>query len=209
MRIALSLVLLCSLSFAACQAPPVTGSDAPLADGLPAAGAPSPMPAAPSPAPATLPDLALHLAAGNVTPADLLPDSATREGTALDLREIPLQAEPLLTLDDIVAYDAATHVFTLTTTATERLAGLPIPVAGPAFVLMVDGDPIYAGAFWTPLSSLSYDGVVIMLMPDGQPAFGSYRIELGYPGPGFFQGDDPRGDPRVLDALRQGGKLVP
>ena len=33
------------------------------------------------------------------------------------------------------------------------------------------------------------------------------RIQLGYPGPDFFKGTDPRGDPRIHDALKAGGKL--
>jgi hypothetical protein len=151
--------------------------------------------------------LALYTVAEGVTPFDLLP--STDDAATMPLDEVPLQPEPLLTMSDIVSYDAATHVFTLTTQATERLAALDVPIMGPAFVLTVAGEPIYGGAFWTPLSSASYDGVVIMLMPDGSPAFGTYRIELGYPGPGFFQGPDPRDDPRVLDALSQAGKLIP
>jgi len=121
-----------------------------------------------------------------------------------DLAAIKLEDEPFLTRADFTRYDAATHAFTLTPEAEARLLALDLPVSGRAFVVSVDGVRIYTGAFWTPLSSLSYDGVTIMLMegfgsmdPDGV-----YTIDLGYPGSGFFEGPDPRSDPRILRALR-------
>jgi len=33
------------------------------------------------------------------------------------------------------------------------------------------------------------------------------RLELGYPGPDCFVGQDPRSDPRILDALESASKL--
>ncbi|MBN1248822.1 MAG: hypothetical protein JXC32_14270 [Anaerolineae bacterium] len=214
MRAVVIVCLLGTLGLSACQGAQATETPAPLppnSTALPPTEAGEAAPVAPThfQQPAAPPDLAIYLVAGDLTPADLLAESTDGDATALPVDKIPLQSEPLLTLADIVAYDAATHAFTLTTTATERLAALNIRVSGLAFVLTVAGEPVYAGAFWTPLSSLSYDGVVIMLMPDGTPAFGPYRIELGYPGPDFFQGADPRGDPRILDALVQAGKLAP
>ncbi len=201
--------LLCSLLLTACGGVPVTEARSPERQGGTHGPSEGPEVAiSTAPQPVATPELAIYLTAEGVTPTDLLPEDAGPEGTIRSLDEIPLQAEPLLTLVDIVSYDAVTHAFTLTVEATERLAQLAVSVAGPPFVLTVDGEPIYAGAFWTPLSSLSYDGVVIMLMPTGEPAFEIYRIELGYPGSDFFRGDDPRSDPRVMEALEKAGKLV-
>jgi hypothetical protein len=56
--------------------------------------------------------------------------------------------------------------------------------------------------FLTLASSMSSDGVVLLSSPDG-----GYRIERGYPGFDCFCGQDPRGDPRILDALDAAGKL--
>jgi len=36
---------------------------------------------------------------------------------------------------------------------------------------------------------------------------GKVRIALGYPTRDAFQGQDPRADPRILQALQQAGKL--
>ncbi|MGC9523837.1 MAG: hypothetical protein ACP5HG_18450, partial [Anaerolineae bacterium] len=197
MKAVCAVTLLCTLLLSACRGVPVTEARSPERQGGTREPSEGPeMTASTAPQPLATPDLAIYLTAEGVTPADLLPEDAGPEGATRSLEEIPLQAGPLLTLVDIVSYDAVTHAFTLTAEATERLAQLAIPVAGPPFVLTVDDQPIYGGAFWTPLSSLSYDGVVIMLMPTGEPAFETYRIELGYPGPDFFRGEDPRGDPR-------------
>jgi len=63
---------------------------------------------------------------------------------------------------------------------------------------------VYRGAFWAGYSSQSYAGVVI----DPTLAWqGKVRIALGYPTRDAFQGQDPRADPRILQALQQAGKL--
>jgi hypothetical protein len=33
------------------------------------------------------------------------------------------------------------------------------------------------------------------------------QLQLGYPGPDFFSGKDPRADPEIIESLRQAGKL--
>jgi hypothetical protein len=129
------------------------------------------------------------------------------EPGVIDLDTIPLETEPILTQDDIVRYDAETHTFDLTLEAAERLEALQWPLRGPAFVLTVGADRIYAGAFWTPLSSLSFDGIVILWLPHASSEGYTYRVDLGYPGPDFFTGPDPRSDSRILQALERGGLL--
>ncbi len=116
---------------------------------------------------------------------------------------------PMLSLDDILTYDWDMHAMTLTDAAYARLAGLHIPVApGIPFVACVDSAPIYTGAFWTPLSSASFDGIVIEVLPttENRPL----RIQLGYPeSPEMFTGEDLRGDPRILQSLEAANKLLP
>ena len=70
------------------------------------------------------------------------------------LSHIEIADEPLISMDDVVAYDAATHEITLTSKAFDRIASLEVPVSGTSFVVCVDRSPIYWGAFWTPLSSI-------------------------------------------------------
>ena len=93
----------------------------------------------------------------------------------------------------------------LTPEAYERLRALAVPVDGLPFVVRVGDETIYRGALWTPISSLSYEGIVIMQPFD--PAGRTVRLELGYPSPQFARGEDPRSDGRIRAALEQAGKL--
>ncbi len=117
--------------------------------------------------------------------------------------------QPLVAMDDIVAYSAETHAVLLTPAARERVAQLVVPTSGTRFQVRVGSETIYTGAFWPLYSSQSYDGVVIAVPIDAikaQPGY-TLRITLGYPTAQYFRGADPRSDPRILKALEQAGKL--
>jgi hypothetical protein len=134
-----------------------------------------------------------------------------RPATALaeeELQTVALQERLLIGASDIVSYDRDSHAMQLTEAAFRRvqeLFPLPVRVDGIPFVVRVGDERIYAGAFWTPLSSLSYDGVVI-LQPMGEPDR-AVGLALGYPSPEAFSGDDPRADPRIIEALERAGKV--
>lgn len=113
--------------------------------------------------------------------------------------------EPVIGEKDIVAYDAKSHEIRLTRAAFERIAALPVPVNGKAFAACVDKEIIYVGAFWTPISSQSFEGVTIMKPFDDTGD--TVLIQLGYPG-GFSGAHDPRGDSRIIAALDRAGKLA-
>ena len=125
-----------------------------------------------------------------------------------DLSALPLQGKPFLTTGDILAYVWQRHEMELSAEAFARVSSLferPVRTDGLPFVVTVGEERIYAGAFWMPLSSLSFDGVVIMdPLGADEPRI---AISLGYPGPDFFQGEDPRTDERILAALQSAGKL--
>lgn len=112
---------------------------------------------------------------------------------------------PVISLEDIVSYTWATHEICLTEAAFARIMALHVPVQGLPFVARVDCKQAYAGAFWTPISSMSFDGVTIMLPLGSQDPV--IRVELGYPGSGFFTGDDPRFNFQVRKTLERAGKL--
>jgi hypothetical protein len=122
------------------------------------------------------------------------------------LSHLELEQNPILSNQDILTYSSATHEILLTASAAERIQSLHAPTSGLAFAVCVDGQPVYAGAFWPSYSSQSYDGVVIdpVLVSKEHPVI---QIQLGYPGSDFFKGEDPRSDPQVLRALQQDGKL--
>lgn len=128
-----------------------------------------------------------------------------REIQQADLSTLALQPEPLIPATDILAYSPSTHDLTLTRAAMQRLPGMRIPVNGIGFVICVGKTPILPGAFWTPISSLSFDGLTIQVPIN----MNETRVHLysGYPGLDNTLPNDPRNDPRLLDALRRAGKL--
>lgn len=133
--------------------------------------------------------------------------SDPRQVDAAELATIPLAEDPIIRGEDILGYDLGTHQMTLTGEAYERVVGLftlPVDVDGMPFVVLVGGDPVFSGAFYTPASSLSYGGVIVLhpLTPEPTIAFA-----LGYPSAEAFEGADPRSDPRITEWLRAAGKL--
>ena len=141
----------------------------------------------------------IYLLADEIPATELLP---------VDLNDLELQEEPILSSDDIVTYSWKRHEIELTAEAYERIQQLhspPVEVRGIPFVVCVGPDRIYAGAFWTPVSSIGFDGVVICQPFD--PDKRIIRIGLGYPCPEAFTGKDPRSDQRILQSLEAAGKL--
>ncbi len=129
---------------------------------------------------------------------------------AADVSKLDQQDEPIIAAGDILAYHLQNHEIELSKQAMQRLYDLKIRVDGLGFVITADGKPVYGGAFWTALSSLSYEGVTIML--PFNPDQNSVRLATGYPtgdmpGADAPLADDPRNDRRVIEALRQAGVL--
>ncbi|UCG82821.1 MAG: hypothetical protein JSW38_11655 [Dehalococcoidia bacterium] len=112
--------------------------------------------------------------------------------------------EPLISSSDINSYSSETHEIELTTSAADRIQ--QINLSGNAFVVCVDHQPIYSGAFMSAYFSITFDGVVIM-WPLVNNNGKTIRIELGYPGEKYFVGEDPRSDPKILECLDQHNKL--
>ena len=123
---------------------------------------------------------------------------------SVELSEIELSGEPLMSTADIASYAAGTHEIELVPSAAERLAELDLP--GRFFVVTVDRDPVYFGAFMALYFSRTYAGPVI-LWPPMDEGGRKIRIQLGYPGPDFFAGEDPRAESRIVASLKEAGKL--
>jgi hypothetical protein len=122
------------------------------------------------------------------------------------LSHVEIADEPVIAAKDIIAYNRETHEITLTAKAYERVMSLQVPTSGKSFVVCVDKGPIYWGAFWTPLSSQSFDGVTIWV-PALSEHENTIKLELGYPSPSFYQGEDPRSNPDIMESLDKAGKL--
>ena len=123
------------------------------------------------------------------------------------LSHVDITKQPIIAINDIINYNASNHEITLTANAFDRISGLEVPVTGKSFVVCVDKNPIYCGAFWTPISSISFDGVIIWKSLNFQESK-VIRLELGYPSSIFYGGEDPRNNPEIIKSLKQAGKLV-
>jgi hypothetical protein len=139
---------------------------------------------------------AIYLTQGDIPPAQMEA-----------LSHVDIEEQPIISMEDIITYNAQTHEITITTSAFERISQLEVPVRGKSFVVCVDRGPIYWGAFWTPISSVSFDGVTIW-KPLGPREPEIIKLELGYPSPAFYEGDDPRNNSQVMESLEQAGKLI-
>jgi hypothetical protein len=123
------------------------------------------------------------------------------------LSHVDLADQPVISVKDILKYDARTHEITLTEGAFERIAALEVPVRGRSFMVCIDRHPVFWGAFWTPVSSMSFDGVTIQ-KPLGPHDAESIKLELGYPSQSFYSGEDPRNSDEVMESLEKAGKLI-
>jgi len=123
-----------------------------------------------------------------------------------DLAGLELEVGPVVSLADITAYSKDLHEIELTADAYDRIATLTVPMSGTPFVVCVDRQPVYGGAFWVGYSSMSFNGIVIDVLPAGQQL--PLRIQLGYPeSVELFSGEDRRSDPRILQSLEKAGRL--
>ena len=139
---------------------------------------------------------AIYLTKGDVPPAQMPA-----------LSHVDTAEQPIISMKDIITYNAQIHELNLTASAFERISQLDVPVSGKSFVACVDRKPIYWGAFWTPISSLAFEGVTIWkpLSLEGPHVI---TIELGYPSSSFYGGEDPRNNPEVMRSLEKAGKLI-
>jgi hypothetical protein len=138
---------------------------------------------------------AIYLPEGVTSPANM---------PALDAVKIP--AQPLISQTDVVSYDATTYELTLTPAAFSRLVALQVPVYGKPFVVCVDRNPVYAGAFWSPVSSVSFNDITIAQPLNDQTD--TVTIQLGYPAQSLFTDADARNNTAIIDSFSQTGKLT-
>jgi hypothetical protein len=133
------------------------------------------------------------------------------QAATLPLDSLVLYPFPLLDLGALSYYDAQTHTMVLGgwRTVDYICNQLPVvPVDGLPFVIVVNEEPIYLGAFYTLFSSASFDHPVIIIdLPDTPDD--RLTIDRAYPGDPPTGTPDPRPDPRLLDFLRKAGKLKP
>ena len=124
-------------------------------------------------------------------------------------KELPLASKPIVTDADIIAYDFSKHAMKLEPKALKRLPSPP--VEGIPFVVVVNGERIYLGAFTSSISSVSFDLPVITVdrrALDPTSLADILLIENGIPPQSSAPGKDLRSDVRVRDALANLKKLA-
>ena len=109
--------------------------------------------------------------------------------------------------EDIVWYDMDSYEIKLTDEGIEKIQTLKVESVtyGEPFAVKIGNQEIYDGSFWTPISSVSYCGIVIETLVNMTE--NTIKLEKGYPSSDFFEGIDPRNDPRILDHFQKLGKL--
>jgi len=125
------------------------------------------------------------------------------DAVKLDINKLPLETSPILTDRQIVNYNWRSHEFELyNDILTQRLHG-KVPLTGKPFVVIAEGQRIYVGAFWTPISSVNPPGIPLIIStwtPGTEKKI--YDIEeLG-------SRTDMMHDERILKALKKAGKLT-
>jgi len=134
-----------------------------------------------------------------------LSETELQPSTVQSLQDLKIGSQPVISMKDIMSYNRKLHSITLTREAYQKLAELYVPMSGRVFVVCVNRRPVYWGAFWSTLSSISFGGVVIPV-PLISPSE-TISLELGYPTQGFFTGEDPRDNPAIMQVLQKAGKL--
>jgi hypothetical protein len=138
---------------------------------------------------------AIYLPQGDVSPQKMP-----------DLNSVKLPTQPFIGLNDIVSYNPENYQLTLTPDAINRIDALQVGVYGKPFVVCVDRIPVYWGAFWTPISSVPFDGFAIEQPLNNQT--NTVIIQTGYPTSSFFTGSAWVDDASIQESFRQAGKLI-
>ncbi len=127
------------------------------------------------------------------------------------LSNVELEDEPLIGIVDIINYVQNYRQIQLTDEAYERLINLGIPTSGKSFVVCVDKEPIGWGAFWTPVSSQSFGGIVIMVppLPDSPRGIkNSIVIESGYPSHQYSESKYQIDYTKMDESFKKAGKYT-
>lgn len=144
---------------------------------------------------------AIYLLAGLIDTRSLARDQG-------QWKQLPLSSAPVISAADIILYDFSNHAMRLRPEAIKRLPNPPI--SGTPFVVVVNGERIYQGAFYTSLSSISY-GQPVIVVDNPNPAqprpVDVLLIERAYPAQ-LARGEDLRSDERIKNALSKLKKLA-
>lgn len=131
--------------------------------------------------------------------ATITPDQAA----AMPLESLPLAVGAALSLSSIAYFQRSTGEvgFIPSTSHGDALkSALNVPLAGLPFVVVVDGERMYLGAFTRAMSSYAPPGPTISV-----DAINNEYFTIEAP----RTGNDPRFSPRVVEVLQKAVRLIP
>lgn len=134
------------------------------------------------------------------------PSMDAAQAAQQDLGSLALASEPVLDLYSVRYYRGGDHFLAFTLDMSmERLKNAlgAIPLSGKPFVVVADGERIYLGAFWSPISSFSPTTPFVMMETVESRGITIEKRPLS------DAGADERSDPRIAKALAESGKLAP
>ena len=116
-----------------------------------------------------------------------------------------LQAQPLVPDNEMLSYDinkdsTKPYYINLSKAEAKKVDSLvkKIPLHGLAFAIVVNGEPVYGGYFWSPSSSFICTWVTAYAVGD------RIVIHKGYDDMGYA---DPRQHAKLMDCLKTSNRL--
>ena len=150
------------------------------------------------------------VAIGLLSAAQVKTSPAAESPGEFDIRDPA--GKVIIAADQIQFYDWVSHTLSLPPAVADELATSLLEgkrlVSGGPFSMCVGGKPIYDGMFTTSVSSKSLTSPTIVMAGGIGADRNLLHIQLGYPTDKYFQGQDPRADKRIEEALRAAGKLA-
>lgn len=133
--------------------------------------------------------------------------SYTREKILnIKLDKIKLSSNPIISRNEIIAYQKDTHTIELSAETINRINMLRLKYGTVAFVC-VGKKPIYWGVFLNDICEVGYDAIAIMLPSPLDSNKNTIQIKCGYPSEEWFTGKDLRNSKEIMESLRKAGKL--
>jgi hypothetical protein len=148
----------------------------------------------------------------------LVKDLTAFDAAKTDLVKLPLENEPIVTEKDISAYYWKSNVIKTSMPVFKDKLSKVAKLSGTPYVLTANGERIYLGILWTPLSSMVppeetpvlnlLGSALIMenLNKDGYNVIqddNDIHLEISAP----YKGKDNRNDKRIYNALKDAGVL--
>ena len=123
--------------------------------------------------------------------------------STVDFDTILLSDTPILRYNDLKKYDTLTHKLTLGISHDSLKIG-DASVYGRMFVVTIDKEPIYCGFNWPVISSIPCNWVFIMEPYEDLDNLNDKEIVISFISEQYI---DPRLDRRIVNGLKQDGKI--